>query len=375
MGVLAAKTLPKYKRQAYGVEVTLNYGVRFATAGGGGARQLVARKETILCAGTVHSPYLLMLSGIGPAGHLEEMGIPCALDLSGVGANLQDYTGTGVVCSQRAGPSWEKRTQSVGTVLQESMRPGSTALATTSIQSIAFAMLPTPERRKLGAAISDGTPNSTDDETGDADKSSSSSRPDVQFFYQDCVFPFAPLGSYASFVESVQAGTAPDAFTVHCCLTAPKARGQVRLRKVSPKTNFVEPSIQHNYLSDPRDMAAILEALKMARALTKTEALAGVAVEELLPGPAVQTDLELQQYIRESACHFFGNLVGTCKMGSAGDPSAVVDADCRVIGLDRLRVVDASVIPSLLCGLPNAAVMAVAEKAASLILASSLEAL
>ena len=193
----------------------------------------------------------------------------------------------------------------------------------------------------------------------------------MQFFYQDCVFPFAPLGSYSSFVDSVQAGTVPDAFTVHCCLTAPKARGQVRLRKVSRNTNFTAPSIQHNYLSDPRDMAAILEALKMARALTKTEALAGVAVEELLPGPAVQTDLELQQYVRESACHFFGNLVGTCKMGSASDPSAVVDAECRVIGLDRLRVVDASVIPSLLCGQPNAAVMAVAEKAASLILASS----
>ena len=93
------------------------------------------------------------------------------------------------------------------------------------------------------------------------------------------------------------------------------------------------------------------------------------ALQELLPGPAVQTDAELRQYIRESACHFFGNLVGTCRMSAdPADADAVVDAECKVRGLDRLRVVDASIIPRLLCGQPNACVIALAEKAATMIL-------
>ena len=176
------------------------------------------------------------------------------------------------------------------------------------------------------------------------------------------MFPFAPVGPFEDYVKGVEDGSLPNAFTIHCCLTSPASRGEIRLRP-TPNARHALPEIRQNYLTAPSDVTRLVEAVKQARVLAQRPELDGVRGEELLPGVGVQTDAELEAYVRASACHFFGNLVGTCRMGEVeGDAGAVVDPECRVRGVAGLRVVDASVIPRLMCGQPNAIVGAVAER-------------
>lgn len=316
----------------------------------------------IVSAGTVHSPQLLMMSGVGPAEHLRKHGINVVRNLEGVGANLQDYQGTGVVCTQRR-PSWDKEIRSFGALANFAISGGG-PFSTTSIEAMAYA----PSARvPKSETVTDETVTDvtvTDD--------TSAQRPRMQLFFQNTVFPFAPLGPFAQYVEGAEAGTLPDAFTVHCCLTQPESRGRILLRSVNENKPDsacgAVPGIHQNYLTAPNDLRELIDAVKAARAVAAEMRSDGD--EEILPGPNVQTDEQLEAYVKASACHFFGNLVGTCKMGAEGE-GVVVDSRCRVHGVEGLRVVDASVIPHLLSAQPNATVTAIAERMSDLILAET----
>jgi choline dehydrogenase len=144
----------------------------------------------------------------------------------------------------------------------------------------------------------------------------------------------------------------------------PRSRGFVRARSADP---FQFPAIQPNYLADERDQATALWALKMARRIMATEPMARHVVAEQAPGPAVTGDDELLDYARRTGTTT-AHLVGTCRMGPDDDTGAVVDAQLRVRGVQSLRVVDASVMPAITSGNTNAPTLAIAEKAADLIL-------
>ena len=184
--------------------------------------------------------------------------------------------------------------------------------------------------------------------------------PKYEFFYQAMAFPFAHRTSYDDHVAAVRAGALPRAFTVHCCLLKPRSAGAVTL---ASNDAFAPPTISHGYLADARDLADLVAALRLARAVVAATGLAG---EEAEPGAAAASDGDLEAYVRRSFCHFAGSLVGTCRMGD--DAGAVVDARLRVRGAARLRVVDASVFPTTVSGQPLGAVSAVAHRAAGLVL-------
>jgi len=155
-----------------------------------------------------------------------------------------------------------------------------------------------------------------------------------------------------------------DGFTFHICQLRPESTGRVGLRSADP---FDDPTIFANYLAAEEDRRALREGVKMMRKVAEQPALAPYNSEELFPGKAVQTDAEIDAWIRSHAETIY-HPVGTCRMGAAGDPMAVVDAECRVQGLTGLRVIDASVMPTLIGGNTNAPTMMIAEKISDAIL-------
>ena len=160
---------------------------------------------------------------------------------------------------------------------------------------------------------------------------------------------------------------AQDGFTFHICQLRPESIGRVGLRSADP---FDDPTIFANYLAAEEDRRALREGVKIMRRVAEQAALAPYNSEELFPGKAVQTDAEIDTWIREHAETIY-HPVGTCRMGVAGDAMAVVDADCRVMGLKGLRVVDASVMPTLIGGNTNAPTMMIAEKVSDSILGNT----
>jgi len=155
-----------------------------------------------------------------------------------------------------------------------------------------------------------------------------------------------------------------DGFTFHVCQLRPESRGRVGLRSADPMD---DPAIFANYLSAEEDRRALREGVKMMRAVAQQAALKPYVCGEHAPGPAVQSDAEIDAWIRRSAETIY-HPVGTCRMGVAGDPMAVVDAECRVQGLAGLRVIDASVMPTLVGGNTNAPTIMIAEKVSDAIL-------
>ena len=152
------------------------------------------------------------------------------------------------------------------------------------------------------------------------------------------------------------------AYSAHVCLLRPQSRGSVSLYDTSPES---DPKIHLNMLSHPDDMAKMVEGVKKTRALLRAKAFDEYRTEEVRPGEACKTDDDIENFLKERANHIY-HPVGTCKMGS--DEMAVVDVDLNVHGLSRLRIVDASIMPTLISGNTNAPVMAIAEKAAEGIL-------
>jgi choline dehydrogenase len=280
--------------------------------------------EVILSGGAVNSPQLLMLSGIGPAGHLRDMGIAVRVDLPGVGQNLQDHllSGASYACRRRG------TLDNAGTMLD-------------LIWYLLFG------RGRLTSNVGEAGAFVRSDPAAPL--------PDLQLY-------FAPVYYVAhGFDRPPGAG-----FSIGACVLRPRSRGEVRLRSADP---LAAPSIQPRYLDDPDDLRLQLLGLKLARRLAASKAFAGVRGEEYVPGASLQSDEELTADIRQRVETLY-HPVGTCKMGR--DALAVVDPGLRVHGTTGLRVVDASIMPALIGGNTHAPTVMIAEKAVDLIRGTSL---
>jgi choline dehydrogenase len=282
--------------------------------------QDVLADEVILSAGAIQSPQLLQLSGIGPAELLRSFDIPVVADLPGVGENLQDHLQLRVMykCTKPITTNDDLRTLwGKARIGWKWLRHRSGPLAIGINQGGLFARV-LPESRT----------------------------PDVQFH-------FATLSAEL-------AGAQPhpwSGFTMSVCQLRPQSRGTVRIRSRDPRQ---APAMQPNYLSTELDRHCAVEGVKLARRLADTEALRPYVAEEYRPGK----EADLLEFARNYGATIF-HPAGTCKMGS--DPMAVVDSQLRVHGVKNLRVVDGSIMPTLVSGNTHAPVVMIAEKAADLI--------
>jgi choline dehydrogenase len=289
---------------------------------GDDVRSIAARREVIVSAGSINSPQLLKLSGVGPAAELREHGIPVVHDLPGVGENLQDHLEFyfQVACTQPV-------------TLYSSM--GLFARALIGVRWLLF---------------KDGLGATNHFETGGFIRS----RPDVP--YPDIQYHFLPLAvTYDGSSLAQEHG-----FQAHVGPMRTKSRGHVRLASKDARD---KPRILFNYLRHPDDLAEFRACVRLTRAVFAQKAFDPYRGREIQPGPDVQTDEEIDAFVRakvESAYH------PSCsnKMGLPADPLAVVDPDARVIGLEALRVIDSSIMPSITTGNLNAPTIMLAEKLA-----------
>jgi len=300
-------------------------GVQFA--GGGRLFTAVSHRETLLAAGAIGSPQILQLSGIGPAAHLHRHGIAPLVDSPGVGENLQDhlqlrtiYKVTGVKTLNTSASSWFGK-----------MKIG---LEYAMFQSGPMSMAPS----QLGAFARSGPSQAT---------------PDLQYHVQ-------PL-SLEKFGDPLHDFPA---FTASVCNLRPTSRGHVRIGSAD---SYAPPKITLNYLSTPEDRKTAAAALKLTRRIVAAPALAKYQPQEFKPGLHYRTEDELAEAAGLIGTTIF-HPVGTCRMGRAGDPMAVLDSALRVKGVERLRVVDASVMPYITSGNTNSPTLMIAEKIAGLIM-------
>lgn len=299
-------------------------GVRYRQ--GGSTQEVRARREVILCGGTLNTPRLLQLSGIGPAAALQSLGIPTAVDLPGVGENLRDHFTVRLAVRARRVTTINERSRGWRLGLE-----------------IARWLAGRPSILSLSPSLMHLFWKSHPD----------LHRSDIQIL-------FTP----ASYKEGLN--YVLDEFPGMSCgvrQQRPESSGHVRLRSGDPDA---PAQVQPNYLLHALDQRVVVRALKLARAVLATQPLADFVDQELLPGPEVRTDDELLDYARRRGSTAY-HLVGSCKMGPGSDPMAVVDPQLRVRGVAGLRVVDASVMPQVPSANTLAATLMVAEKAADMI--------
>jgi choline dehydrogenase len=291
-----------------------------------------ANREVILSAGALQSPQLLQLSGIGPADLLQAFGIPVQHALAGVGENLQDHLQARVIfrCTQPITTNDALRT------LAGKLRIG--------FDYVVRRRGPMAVGINQGGIFARAMPNAT--------------RPDVQFHFATLSSDMAgsPVHSFSGFTMSV-------------CQLRPTSRGHVRIKSTDP---LAAPAMQPHYLSTDEDRATIVAAMRLARKLAQSQAMRSYVESEYRPGPDAQTDEELLEFAKNTAGTIF-HPSGTTKMGPATDPMAVVDAKLRVHGVERLRVVDCGVMPTLVSGNTNVPVVMIAERASQLILSTKEE--
>ncbi|CVL00493.1 related to cellobiose dehydrogenase [Fusarium mangiferae] len=296
------------KSIADSVDITLKSGDRYT---------VVPRKEIILCGGAIDTPRLMLLSGLGPRGQLEELGIEVTKDIPGVGENLQDHA-EGII-------TWELDRQ----VPQNK----------TTMNSDAGLFL---RREPVGAAGDDG--NAADL---------------MMHCYQACYSHHTTRMGFEDIPE-------PYVFSMTPNIPRPRSRGRVYLKSADPK---VKPALDFQYFSDPEgyDDATMTWGIKMARKIAKESPFKDWLRREVAPGPAVQTDEDISKYVR-SVHHTVYHPCGTTKMGDpTHDKMAVVDPELRVRGVKRLRIADAGVFPDVPTINPMLTVLAVGERAAELI--------
>jgi choline dehydrogenase len=282
-----------------------------------------AARETISAAGAVGSPQILQLSGIGPAPVLREHGLPVALDAAGVGENLQDHLQLRMAFKVQGTPTLNMMASTwVG-----KMRIG---LQYAWSRSGPMSMAPS----QMGAFTR---------------SDSSQDSPNLEFHVQ-------PL-SLDKFGEPLHKFPA---ITASVCNLRPTSRGHVR---ITSGDYLAAPKITPNYLSTPEDRRIAAESLGLTRRIIAAPALQAYAPQEFRPGPSYQTEEELVKAAGDIGTTIF-HPVGTCKMGRTDDPLAVVDSRLRVLGVQRLRIVDASVMPTITSGNTNAPTIMIAEQAA-----------
>ena len=300
--------------------------VDYARGKGRARGRIAVRGEVILCAGTMQSPQLLALSGLGAPDRRAALGIPNVAALPGVGRNLQDHVDVAVTYRSRLPLLWSRtkgwRAAMIG--LRYLLRRDGLG-AENSLEAGGF-LRTRPEL----------------------------DRPDVQI-------QFIP----GAMVNHGEKGMQPfDGFSIDMIALHPESRGEVLLRSKDP---FDTPAIHPNHLATPGDLATLRAAVRIARTIGEQPALAPWRIAEDEPGADITDDAALDNWLRAHAATIF-HPVGTCRMGAAGDPGAVVDAALRVRGVAGLRVADASVMPTIVSGNTNAATMMIGEKASDLIL-------
>lgn len=293
---------------------------------GGARRRARAEREVILAAGAIQSPQLLQLSGIGPARLLEECGIPVIADSPEVGENLQDHYQARTIVRLR-------KPMSLNDAVRNPFR-----LAAMGLEWLARRSGPLT----VGAGQVGGAACSPYARNG---------RPDVQFNVMPLSVdkPGAPLHPYSGFTAAV--------WQCH-----PASRGRVRIRSADP---LDAPRIESNYLAEESDRRTLVAGVRMLREIYRQRPFRDLWDVEVLPGPAAKTDGELLDFARRHGGTVF-HCVGSCRMGS--DMHAVVDPQLRVRGVERLRVIDASVMPFVTSANTNAASLMIGEKGAAMIL-------
>ena len=283
-----------------------------------------ATREVILCGGAVNSPHLLQISGIGPAEHLRSIGAKVVHDLPGVGGNLQDHYVARV--SHR---------------VKDAISINKLARGPRLVREIARFFLEGRGALTFGVTTAQVFCRSSPEKAS----------PDLQLLFTPASYDPSKFGALER----------QDGMTVAVCPVRPDSRGTIMARATDPGT---APVITPNYLSDPNDARVLLAGMRFAREIFAAPAIARHSVVETLPGPDVRTDDALIDYARR-----FGNTiyhpVGTCRMGQG--PSAVVDERLRVHGIGGLRVIDASVMPTLTTGNTNAPTIMIGEKGAAMI--------
>ena len=300
-------------------------GASYLQDGRGKPMQVMARREVLLCAGSVNSPKILQLSGIGPAALLQQLGIPVRRALP-AGEGLRDHFSVRVVAS-----------------VLNCRTLNEIARGPRLLSQVARWLLGYPSVLALSPALVHWFWKS--DPALDA--------PDLQGIFTPGSYKEGLMGLLDDF-PGMSAGV-----NQH----RPRSVGYVHARSVDP---FVDPVIQPNYLSHPHDQQVLVAGIKIARKLLRTPALAKFFDEERMPGPAAQSDDDVLAFARARGTTSY-HLVGTCRMGPADDRSSVVDHTLRVHGCEGLRVVDASVMPDIPSANTCAATLMLAEKAADLI--------
>lgn len=290
-------------------------------------KQITATTEVIVSGGAFHSPHLLQLSGIGDPQHLRSIGIHAHHDLPGVGKNLQDHLGVGL--KQRITKPYS---------MLKHLRPFNTA---TSL--LRYMMT------KTGPAAYHGV-----EALAFVKTNPTLHAPDIQFHLNMCMYE--DHGKKIFFEEGIMP---------YYNISRPRSRGTVLAMSSNPKDL---PRIDPRFFSDPDDLRVMREGMRVSREIISQRAFDDFRGEEFGPGRNVTTDADIDHYIREKTNSVY-HPVGTCKMGS--DEEAVVDDQLRVRGLEGLRVVDASIMPTLTSGNTNAPTIMIAEKASDLILSRS----
>jgi choline dehydrogenase len=293
---------------------------------GGEEEFAAARIETILALGSIGSPQVLQLSGVGPGELLQAHGIPVAHARHGVGENLQDHlqlrtafkVKNVVTLNQRANSLWGK-----------------------AMMGLEYALFRTGPLTMAPSQLGGFTRSSPEHAT-----------PNIEYHVQ-------PL-SLDRFGDPLHPFPA---FTASVCNLRPTSRGHVRIKSADPRAH---PAIMLNYLSTPEDRRVAADGLRLTRRIAAQPALAKYRPDEFKPGREFQTDDELAKAAGDVGTTIF-HPVGTCRMGVPSDPAAVVDSRLRAIGLERLRVVDASIMPTITSGNTNSPTVMIAERGAEMI--------
>jgi choline dehydrogenase len=288
---------------------------------GADARAMAAR-EVIVCGGTINSPHLLQVSGIGPAAHLAAIGVAVVHDLPGVGANLSDHYAVRI--SHR---------------VKEAVTINQLSRGMALIGEIARWVITGRGALTFGVSSAQAFAHSRE----------GLASPDIQLLFSPASYDANRFGELER---------APG-MTIAVSIARPASRGTVMAKSADP---FERPSLQPNYLSAPSDLAIALAGTALARRVFAAPPLARHSVEETTPGAGVRGEQALADYIRRDGTTIY-HIVGTCKMGE--DNMAVVDSRLKVRGLGGLRVIDASIMPTVTTANTNAPTIMIAEKGAA----------